>query len=73
MHSVIVASQSRNHRCRNAEDFRYLPRGRSEAAVKGSRGEPGSGRRPLTVKPSEGYVNEIDMVVLLDGTFRVAA
>jgi hypothetical protein len=39
----------------NPEDFRYMLRSRSEAAVKGSRSEPRSGRRPLTVRPSEGY------------------
>jgi hypothetical protein len=39
------------------DEFRYLPQRRSEAAVKGSRSEPRSGRRPLTVRPSEGYVS----------------
>ncbi len=36
---------------------RYVPDSRSEAAVKGSRSEPRSGRRPLTVRPSEGYAS----------------
>jgi hypothetical protein len=39
----------------NPEDFRYMLRSRSEAAVKGSRSESRSGRRPLTVRLSAGY------------------
>jgi hypothetical protein len=41
----------------------YLPPSRSEAAVKGARSEPRSGRRPLTAKPCGGYVSALPISV----------
>ena len=55
MHSVSIMVKLEMRERKSRRDSRYLPRSRSEAAVKGWQSEPRSGRKPLTVRPREGY------------------